>query len=106
MATIRYRKNSIASLCRQSSLATSHQEKEAVLWNAYKERLGVSAPVSETSDYAAFVPRVEGLASMSASFSEQEIDSVVAAIPGPHGFTGLFLKTCWPIIKFDFYKLC
>jgi hypothetical protein len=26
--------------------------------------------------------------------------------PGPDGFTGLFIKACWHIIKFDFYKLC
>lgn len=26
--------------------------------------------------------------------------------PGPDGFNGTFLKTCWHIIKNDFYKLC
>jgi hypothetical protein len=26
--------------------------------------------------------------------------------PGPDGFSGLFLKICWPVIKFDFYELC
>ena len=26
--------------------------------------------------------------------------------PGPDGFSGLFLKACWPIIKNDFYTLC
>jgi hypothetical protein len=25
--------------------------------------------------------------------------------PGPDGFTGLFLKRCWSIIKDDFYRL-
>jgi hypothetical protein len=26
--------------------------------------------------------------------------------PGPDGFSGHFLKVCWPIIKYDFYRLC
>ena len=26
--------------------------------------------------------------------------------PGPDGFSGGFLKSCWHIIKYDFYKLC
>ena len=26
--------------------------------------------------------------------------------PGPDGFNGVFLKSCWHIIKHDFYKLC
>jgi hypothetical protein len=26
--------------------------------------------------------------------------------PGPDGFNGLFLKTCWIIVKDDFVKLC
>ena len=26
--------------------------------------------------------------------------------PGPDGFTGIFLKSCWQIIKEDFYNLC
>jgi hypothetical protein len=26
--------------------------------------------------------------------------------PGPDGFSGIFLKVCWPVIKYDFYRLC
>ena len=26
--------------------------------------------------------------------------------PGPDGFSGAFLKACWPLIKHDFYALC
>ena len=26
--------------------------------------------------------------------------------PGPDGFSGAFLKACWPLIKYDFYTLC
>jgi hypothetical protein len=45
------------------------------------------------------------------SHMHDEIDSVVAHMPsdkspGPDGFSGLFLKVCWPVIKYDFYRLC
>jgi hypothetical protein len=26
--------------------------------------------------------------------------------PGPDGFSGLFLKVCWPVVKYDFYQHC
>ena len=40
-----------------------------------------------------------------------EIEHVIKTMPadralGPDGFTGIFLKTCWEVIKEDFYKLC
>ena len=48
---------------------------------------------------------------LSEPFSTAEIDAVVKEMPigrapGPDGFNGCFLKTCWPIIKEDFYKMC
>ena len=54
---------------------------------------------------------MEGLEDISNPFTHDEIDKVVADLPtdkapGPDGFSGLFIKVCWPIIKFDFYRLC
>jgi hypothetical protein len=48
---------------------------------------------------------------LSVPFTHEEIDKVVAHMPsdkspGPDGFSGLFLKVCWPVIKYDFYRLC
>jgi len=48
---------------------------------------------------------------LSEPFSTAEIDIVVKEMPidrapGPDGFNGCFLKSCWPIIKEDFYKMC
>ena len=46
------------------------------------------------------------LSSLDATFSEDEIKRAVDKLPankapGPDGFTGLFLKSCWDIIKQD-----
>jgi hypothetical protein len=48
---------------------------------------------------------------MSRPFTHEEIDTVVAYMPsdkspGPDGFSVLFLKVCWLVVKYDFYRLC
>jgi hypothetical protein len=40
-------------------------------------------------------------------FTHEEIDKVVSDMPtdktpGPDAFTGLFIKVCWPVIRYDF----
>jgi endonuclease/exonuclease/phosphatase family metal-dependent hydrolase len=111
MATIRYRKNSISSLKRDDdSIATEHHEKAGILWNSFRDRLGVSVPISETFDFSQYFSPKD-LSILPAPFSHEEIDKVVAQMPsdkspGPDGFSGLFLKVCWPVIKYDFYRLC
>ncbi|WVZ69500.1 hypothetical protein U9M48_018274 [Paspalum notatum var. saurae] len=50
--------------------------------------------------------RRHDLSLLDAPFSEQEIKRAIDLLPGdkapgPDGFTGLFLKTCWDIIKGD-----
>lgn len=53
---------------------------------------------------------MRGLESLSAPFSEEEIHAVLKDLPmdrapGPDGFTRLFVKRCWAIIKEDFMNL-
>lgn len=62
-------------------------------------------------DLATIIPPNTHLDELTVPFTEQEIDEVVREMPadrapGPDGFNGAFLKACWPIIKYDFYKLC
>lgn len=112
MATIRYRKNSISSLVREDgSVAINHDEKAGLLWNSFKSRLGISIPPTSNIDFNLFFHHFEGLDEMSRPFTHEEIDKVVAHMPsdkalGPDGFSGLFLKVCWPVVKYDFYRLC
>ena len=112
MATIRYRKNHISSLAREDgSVALEHEEKAGLLWHSFRNRLGLSLPINENFDFSQFFDIFEGLEVLSAPFSHEEIDQVVAHMPGdnspgPDGFSGTFLKVCWPVIKYDFYQLC
>jgi hypothetical protein len=103
MATIRYRKNAISSLVREDgSVAVEHHEKSGILLQSYRERLGSSTPIDLNFNFADYIQSAEHLENLSAHFSHDEIDGIVAELfpdkaPGPDGFTGLFIKTCWPI---------
>jgi hypothetical protein len=112
MATIRYRHNSLSSLTRQDgSIAVDHTEKAGILWQTFRDRLGFSSPIDQNFRFSDYIQPASDLNSLSAPFLHSEIDNLVAELPsdkapGPDGFNGLFIKTCWPIIKYDFYRLC
>jgi hypothetical protein len=82
MATIRYRKNSIASLTREDgSLAVDHHEKEGILWNSFRDRLGITQPISNTLDFSEFFTHAHDLSSLTVPFTHEEINAVVAHMP-------------------------
>jgi len=110
-ATIRHRGNLITELDTvNGETLTSHSDKEFLLWNEYKERLGTSDFSGFNCNPSVFLERNEGLSFLESPFSNDEIDAVIKELPndkspGPDGFTNEFLKRCWPVIKGDFYNL-
>ena len=61
-------------------------------------------------DLDTLIARVDGLEDLSQPFTDSEVDAVIKNMPpdrapGPDGFSGLFLKRCWPILKEDFMQL-
>jgi hypothetical protein len=93
------------------SIVSENHEKAGILWHTFRERLGFSTPIDESFNFHAFIQPSQDLSSLSAPFSHEEIDSIIKDLPTdkaprPDGFSGLFIKICWPIIKFDFYRLC
>src|SRR5207237_2686108 len=83
----------------------------AVLWNTFKDRLGVSFGTVLPAEVLGLVAQAQNLEELSVDFTHEEIDKVIAKLPvdkapGPDGFNGQFLKSCWHIIKADFYNLC
>lgn len=111
-ATERYQRNSIASLKLQDgSTVTDHAGKERELFETYKSRLGQSNQSDMKFNLSNIIKRAEGLDELTVPFTPEEIDQVVKEMPSdraprPDGFNGCFLKSCWHIIKADFYKLC
>jgi hypothetical protein len=112
MATVRYRQNNIARFTLQDgSEVTDHAEKAAMLWTSFKDRLGQTLHTNIPQELLNLVQPVPNLEKLSEPFTEHEIDSVIASLPsdkapGPDGFNGMFMKSCWQIIKYDFYRLC
>jgi hypothetical protein len=71
----------------------------------------VALDIDHSFEFTSFLSPVTNLEQLAAPFTNDEIDKVVTSMPndkapGPDGFTGLFLKSCWHIIKYDFYQLC
>ena len=111
VATERYRKNSISTLkLDDGTLIEDHIGKASLLFSSYKQRLGSSDPPNMRFNLHHIIKKVEGLDELTSPFTTDKIDLVVKEMPvdrapGPDGFNGCFLKSCWNIIKHDFYKL-
>ena len=111
MATERYRNNSISSITSDDGQVTSDHASIARLFlQEFKQRMGCTNNTQMGFDMPNIIKKVQGLDDLTKPFSEQEIDCVIKEMPpdrapGPDGFTGLFLKKCWHIIKDDFHQL-
>ena len=92
-------------------MITGHDEKEKLIWEAYKERLGTSEYKQMHFDLASILNIHDDLQWLGEPFTKEEIDKVVMDLPtnkspGPDGFNSDFLKKCWHIISKDFYEFC
>jgi hypothetical protein len=108
-ATIRHRQNTISSLQDSNgSIQQTLEEKAALLWNSFKERLGISEISQMLFNLRDLLLPVDGLESLEAPFTKEEIDDIVAKLPNnkSNGFTNEFIKGCWPLLAEDFYWLC
>jgi hypothetical protein len=94
-ATKRYRNNIITSLeTTDGRIISSHDEKAAILWSAYDDRMGSSSQPQEEP-----IPVFHDMDNLIEPFSQSEIDDVIKNIPsdrapGPDGFNGCFIKSC------------
>jgi hypothetical protein len=111
-ATIKYRKNLISHLISDDNIpTTSHKDKESLLWQAFKDRLGTSEFSGFYIHPEDFINKADFLADFEDDFTKAKIDGINKSLPNDkspdqYGFSNEFLKKCWPIIRQDFYKLC
>jgi hypothetical protein len=111
-ATVKHRRNSIASLADDNGIIQSeHDHKSNLLWNAFKSRLGSSDFLGIDFDLTGLLPRHDGLQWLDSPFTKQEIESIIKSLlsnksPSPDGFNTNFVKKCWHVIAQDFYDLC
>lgn len=110
MATIEHKKNFIVSLLdSEGNYIIDHEQKASHLWNAFKERMGISEFIGISYDLSDLLVRHD-LDGMDNAFSDEEIEMVIKTLPnnhapGPDGFNGLFIKKYRSIIKAGFLRL-
>jgi hypothetical protein len=111
-ATIKHRKNSIATLTDENEIIHyEHEHKSGLLWDAFKCRLGSSDFSGIDFDLPELLIHNEELHELDTPFTKLEIDNIIKSLPsdkssGLDGFNTNFIKKCWHIIAQDFYDLC
>jgi hypothetical protein len=88
------------------NLAVAHEEKEKIIHEQFKTHLGTTLKRGITLKWPALALAQHDLSSLEASFCLKEIKETIFLMssdkaPSPDGFTGLFFKVCWDIIKED-----
>jgi hypothetical protein len=111
-ATIRHRQNTITSLqADDGEMITSHEGRANLLWESYKQRLGISEFTHIYFDLQELLVRAENLEDLEEPFTKEEIDAIIKDLPidkcpGQDGFNSDFLRKCWPIVCHEYYKIC
>ena len=111
-ASIKFKRNLITTLENsEGDIVTEHNAKADLIWDSFKDRLGVSSFQGMNFDLPALIQPDLDLSFLVNPFSKEEIDVVVKHLPsdkapGPDGFNTDFLKKCWPIICNEFYQFC
>jgi predicted RNA binding protein with dsRBD fold (UPF0201 family) len=81
-ATIKHRHNLISSLeDANGTVAISHAEKEAVLFQAFKGRLGSSQQTSMVFNLSSLIQPISNLSELEMPFSHLEIDETIKNLP-------------------------
>ena len=105
-ANSRSRKNYIHYLQTEEGLAFSHDDKEKIITDHFRQHLGTTIGRPATFNWSSLGYQAHDLSSLEEPFSQQEIKDTIDSMPmdkapGPDGFTGIFFKECWEIIKDD-----
>jgi hypothetical protein len=102
----RRRKNSIQRLSKENGWAVTHDEKEMTILDHFAHLMGRPGPRLNELNWEALDIQPFDLSTLEEPFLEQEIHQAIKEMPvdkalGPNGYTGIFFKSCWDIVKED-----
>lgn len=95
------------SLNSDNQLVYSHESKALIIWQSFKERLGVSCYQCRVLNLADLIMPTAILESLEIPFSKNKYESIINGLPlgkslGPDGFNLDLMKRSWMIICNDF----
>lgn len=88
------------------NLVTAHAAKEEAIFHHFNPILGAPQQRATTVNWRQIqMPTVQG-GGLDNPFTEDEVFAAIMAspaekAPGPDGFSGIFFRSCWPVIKGD-----
>jgi hypothetical protein len=93
-------------LVAENGICTNHDDKAELIYEYYEGLIGNGWHMDHTIDLQALGILSHDLADLELPFSEEEVWAIIKQMPsdkapGPDGFTELFFKTCWSVIKGD-----
>ena len=88
--------------------AEDHASKESIIFQTFRHRLGSKSKHDMKFDVPTLIKKINVPDELTVPFIQEEIDNVIKMMSAdraldPDGFTGVLLKTCWDVIKEDFY---
>lgn len=98
MAIMNFRRNTITQILNDSGASTQdHDGKACLLWNSFRDRLGITNGITMHFQLDALINPRDDLQVLIDPIEVEEIDSIVTKMPldkapDPDGFNGLFLK--------------
>ena len=86
-------------------MLTDHTDMAKAAFAHFEALLGTATTREHALDLSQLIEPTD-LADLDAPFSEDEIWQAIKSLPsrkapGPDGFTAEFLRSCWPVIKYD-----
>lgn len=102
----RRRRNFIQRLKTGNNWAVTHSQKQQIVQEHFGNVMSTPPTRTRTLNWDKLHFPAVDLTGIDNPFSDKEIQNAIAALPkdkapGPDGFTGLFFKSCWHIIKGD-----
>uniref|UniRef100_J3NC32 Reverse transcriptase domain-containing protein n=1 Tax=Oryza brachyantha TaxID=4533 RepID=J3NC32_ORYBR len=102
----RRRKLYIPRLEHNNEIATAQGDMEELARSFFQQTLGSRPTQGRTLNLTELGTKVANLQELKAAFTEEEVWSVIKALPneklpGPDGFTNYFYQSCWDCIKVD-----
>jgi hypothetical protein len=106
----RRRKNVIQRVKHRNGWVTDHEAKQQVILNHFSLVMRKGDARSVDFNWEGIHFDNPNLESMGDPFTEEEVSNAIKQIPsdkapGPDGFTWIFFKRCWDIIKGDVMKV-